>query len=55
VVGKIHFEEIDAIQYASWGFDYLKYDWIPNDVPSSERKALALKAQKGINFNRKMN
>jgi alpha-galactosidase len=26
-------EEIDARQFAEWGFDYLKYDWNPNDVP----------------------
>ena len=45
IVGKYHFEEIDARQYARWGFDYLKYDWTPNDVPSTERMAQALKAQ----------
>ena len=45
VVGKFHFEEIDARQYARWGFDYLKYDWTPNDVASTGRMAQALKAQ----------
>ena len=45
IVGKYHFEEIDARQYARWGFDYLKYDWTPNDIPSTERMAQALKAQ----------
>jgi len=45
MVGKFHFEGIDARQYARWGFDYLKYDWTPNDVPSTERMSEALRAQ----------
>jgi len=45
MVGKFHFEGIDARQYARWGFDYLKYDWTPNDVPSTERMFEALRAQ----------
>ena len=45
MVGKFHFEEIDARQYARWGFDYLKYDWTPNDLPSTARMSEALKAQ----------
>ena len=45
VVGNFHFEEIDAKQYARWGFDYLKYDWTPNDVPTTERMSKALKSQ----------
>ena len=45
VIGKYHFEEIDAHQYAGWGFDYLKYDWTPNDVPATERMSKALNAQ----------
>ncbi len=31
--GKISFAQNDAKQWAAWGFDYLKYDWRPNDVP----------------------
>jgi alpha-galactosidase len=32
--GGYKYEEIDAIQYAKWGFDFLKYDYCgaPNDV-----------------------
>ncbi len=30
--GPIGCEEFDAKQWAEWGFDYLKYDWNPNDV-----------------------
>jgi alpha-galactosidase len=26
-VGSLDFEEMDARQYAEWGFDFLKYDW----------------------------
>ena len=45
IIGKYHFEETDARQYARWGFDYLKYDWTPNDIPSTERMSAALRAQ----------
>ena len=31
--GKYPFAANDARQWAAWGFDYLKYDWNPNDVP----------------------
>jgi alpha-galactosidase len=31
--GKYSFMEADAKQWAAWGFDYLKYDWDPLDVP----------------------
>jgi len=41
-IGEFHFDENDAKQWAEWGFDYLKYDWKPNDVPSTERMAKAL-------------
>ena len=30
--GKYSFARNDARQWADWGFDYLKYDWSPNDV-----------------------
>ncbi|NSW56566.1 MAG: NPCBM/NEW2 domain-containing protein [Armatimonadetes bacterium] len=42
--GKFGFEEADAKQFAAWGFDYLKYDWNPNDVPHVEKMAVALRA-----------
>jgi alpha-galactosidase len=31
--GRYSFAEADARQWAAWGFDYLKYDWAPNDLP----------------------
>ena len=46
VLGKYYFEEVDAKQYARWGFDYLKYDWTPNDIPATKRMSDALKSQK---------
>jgi alpha-galactosidase len=42
--GKHSFAQADANQWASWGFDYLKYDWNPNDVPHVEEMASALRA-----------
>lgn len=29
--------EQDAKQWAKWGFDYVKMDWQPNDVPTTEK------------------
>lgn len=29
----------DAAQWATWGFDYVKVDWKPNDVPTATRIA----------------
>jgi len=43
-IGKYRFDENDAKQWAAWGIDYLKYDWKPNDVFSTEKMANALKA-----------
>lgn len=42
--GQYGFEEADARQWAQWGFDYLKYDWNPNDVPHVSKMADALRA-----------
>ncbi len=42
--GAVSFEEADAGQWAAWGFDYLKYDWNPNDVPHVESMNKALHA-----------
>jgi alpha-galactosidase len=42
-IGSFHFDENDARQWAAWGIDYLKYDWKPNDPPSIERMATALR------------
>jgi alpha-galactosidase len=43
-IGPFSFEEADARQWAEWGFDYLKYDWAPNDVPHTERMSKALRS-----------
>ncbi|MES2462131.1 MAG: putative Ig domain-containing protein, partial [Armatimonadota bacterium] len=42
-IGKFHFADADAKQWASWGFDYLKYDWNPNDVESTAEMNQALR------------
>jgi alpha-galactosidase len=42
--GAVSFASIDAKQWAEWGFDYLKYDWFPNDVPHAAEMAAALRA-----------
>jgi alpha-galactosidase len=41
--GKHSFAVQDARQWAAWGFDYLKYDWNPNDVPHVEEMSKALR------------
>ena len=42
-LGKYSFAEKDARQWAEWGFDYLKYDWMPNDIPSVRTMSQALR------------
>jgi alpha-galactosidase len=42
-LGKHYFAENDARQWAEWGFDYLKFDWNPNDVPHTATMAAALR------------
>lgn len=42
--GKFSFAKQDAKQWAAWGFDFLKYDWHPNDVPHTREMSMALKA-----------
>jgi alpha-galactosidase len=42
--GQYSFAASDADQWAAWGFDYLKYDWNPNDVPHVTEMADALVA-----------
>ena len=41
--GKVTFEEQDAKHWAAWGFDSMKYDWRPNDVPNTKRMSEALR------------
>ncbi len=43
-LGKFTFEKNDAAQWAEWGFDYLKYDWNPNDLPHVRAMSEALRA-----------
>jgi alpha-galactosidase len=40
--GKYTFEKNDAAQWANWGIDFLKYDWTPNDGPTTVAMAKAL-------------
>ena len=35
-IGVIHKEKNNALQWAEWGFDYLKYDWRPSDPINAE-------------------
>jgi alpha-galactosidase len=42
-LGRHTFEKNDAAQWADWGFDYLKYDWFPNDVEHTRAMSLALR------------
>jgi len=43
-MGRYEFAANDAAQWADWGFDYLKYDWNPNDVEHTRQMYLALRA-----------
>jgi len=43
-IGPISFVKADARQLANWGFDYLKYDWNPNDVDSTREMFEALRS-----------
>ncbi len=43
-LGKYSFATQDAKQWAVWGFDYLKYDWNPNDLEHVREMSEALRA-----------
>ena len=43
-VGKHWAFDKDAKQWADWGFDYVKVDWNPNDIPTTARIAKDLRA-----------
>jgi alpha-galactosidase len=45
-IGPFWFFDRDAKQVADWGFDYIKMDWDPNDVPTTQRMAEDLRALK---------
>ena len=42
--GKYAFDTNDAMQFAQWGIDYLKYDWHTNDELHTAQMANALRA-----------
>jgi alpha-galactosidase len=42
--GAHSFADGDAKQWGAWGFDYLKYDWNPNDLQHVEEMSKALRA-----------
>jgi len=44
--GKHSFAANDAKQFDDWGFDYLKYDWSPNDIARTTEMSNALRAAK---------
>jgi alpha-galactosidase len=41
--GEFNFHEEDVIQWVEWGFDYLKYDWNPNDIEHTTLMSETLK------------
>jgi len=41
--GKVSFAEADAKEFASWGIDYLKYDWHPIDLNHTKAMSDALR------------
>ena len=41
--GRHSFAAADARQWAAWGFDYLKYDWFPNDLAATREMSAALR------------
>jgi len=43
-LGPYSFAKADARQWADYGFDYLKYDWYPNDVAHTREMGKALRA-----------
>ena len=45
-IGKYSFATNDAKQWAAWGFDYLKYDWNPIELPAVVEMAGALRGTK---------
>ncbi len=41
--GDYSFAAADVAQWAEWGFDFLKYDWVTNDVESTSEMASLLR------------
>jgi alpha-galactosidase len=44
-IGKYHFTDNDARQFAQWGINYLKYDWGPVEFPETKEMWDVLHAQ----------
>jgi len=42
-IGKYSFATNDALQWAEWGMDYLKYDWNPNEEPETREMYEAMR------------
>lgn len=45
IVGPHWFFDKDIKQIADWGFDLIKVDWTPNDIPTAKRVSQAVRAQ----------
>jgi alpha-galactosidase len=43
-IGTYTFWDKDVKQWAKWGFDYLKYDWNPNELPETKAMYDALRS-----------
>jgi len=43
-IGKYSFAPQDVKQWTTWGFDYLKYDWTPNEYPETKEMFDLLRA-----------
>jgi alpha-galactosidase len=43
-IGTYTFVDQDVKQFDKWGFDYLKYDWNPNELPETKKMFDALRA-----------
>lgn len=43
-IGTYSFVDNDVKQFAKWGFDYLKYDWNPIELPETKKMYDALRA-----------
>jgi alpha-galactosidase len=44
MIGTYTFVDNDVKQFAKWGFDYLKYDWNPIELPETKKMYDALRA-----------
>ena len=49
-IGKYQFYTNDVKQWADWGFDYLKWDWNPNELPETKEMDETLKATESRHF-----